>query len=75
MDREMQFSKITSDVFNGDRDNIYNWYGVNFESLKNGTKLERDLGDGEKNAGFVDWDGRWTKDNFHFNNRKPSYAA
>ena len=23
---------------------------------------ERDLGDGEKNAGFVDWDGRWTKD-------------
>ena len=45
----MQFSKITSDVFNGDRDNIYNWYGVNYEA-EDGTHLERDLGDGEKNG-------------------------
>ena len=48
----MQFSKITTDLFNGDRDNIYNWYGVNYEA-EDGTLLERDLGDGEKNAGFV----------------------
>ena len=61
----MQFSKITSDAFNGDRDNIYNWYGVNYEA-EDGTLLERDLGDGEKNAGFVDWDGRWTKENLNF---------
>ena len=65
MEREMQFSKINSTEFNGDRDNIYNWYGSNYRS-ENGTLLERDLGDGEKNAGFIDWDGRWTKDNFHF---------
>ena len=61
MDREMQFSKINSNEFNGDRDNIYNWYGSNYRA-EDGTLLERDLGDGEKNAGFVDWDGRWTKD-------------
>ena len=63
VDREMQFSKISSNIFNGDRDTLYNWYGTNFET-EDGIKLDRDLGDGEKNAGFVDWDGRWTKENF-----------
>ena len=61
----MQFSKISSNVYNGDRDTLFNWYGTNFQA-EDGTQLDRDLGDGEKNAGFVDWDGRWTKDNFYF---------
>ena len=61
----MQFSKISSNVYNGDRDTLFNWYGTNFQA-EDGTQLDRDLGDGEKNAGFVDWDGRWTKDKFSF---------
>ena len=57
----MQFSKISSNEFNGDSPTIYNWYGTNYQA-EDGTLLDRDLGDGEKNAGFVDWDGRWSKD-------------
>ena len=37
----MQFSKISSNIFNGDRDTLNNGHGTNFEA-ESGTKLDRD---------------------------------
>ena len=58
VDREFQAAVIQSNEENGDDYTIHQYWGSTY-----GREIKyRDLGDGEKTLGIIDWDGRWAWD-------------
>ena len=58
VDREFQAAVIQSHEVGGDQYTNYQYWGSDYGK----SEQYRDLGDGEKTLGILDWDGRWSRD-------------